>query len=196
MNLNVKLQGQKYNYEKFQGCFCKILRFQRFSGFMELFSIRKIRRICPQHHGPGPPALAHESTDFIKKPVVGFRIDGSDWIKQIGILASNLGRSSPIWWLRRLAPAGGGTGSRSWWRVAAERSGSLDFEFSRSTVVGFWWVLLLRDHSDEGNVFMLTWIGGERQQWGSLAGAYRWWGRPPVKLRLQGCAPRLPWAPF
>jgi hypothetical protein len=33
---------------------------------MELFSLRKIRRICPQHRGPGPPVPAHGSTDFIK----------------------------------------------------------------------------------------------------------------------------------
>jgi hypothetical protein len=55
MDLNVKLQGLKYNYEKVQGYFCKILRFQRFLGFMELFSLRKICRICPQHRGSGPP---------------------------------------------------------------------------------------------------------------------------------------------
>jgi hypothetical protein len=41
MDLNVKLQGLKCNYEKVQGCFCKILRFQRFSGFMELFPLKK-----------------------------------------------------------------------------------------------------------------------------------------------------------
>jgi hypothetical protein len=34
---------------------------------MELFSLRKICRICPQHRGPGPPAPAHGSTDFIKR---------------------------------------------------------------------------------------------------------------------------------
>jgi hypothetical protein len=33
---------------------------------MELFSLRKICRICPRHRGPGPPAPAHRSTDFIK----------------------------------------------------------------------------------------------------------------------------------
>jgi hypothetical protein len=33
---------------------------------MELFSLRKICRICPRHRGPGPPAPAHGSTDFIK----------------------------------------------------------------------------------------------------------------------------------
>jgi hypothetical protein len=67
MDLNVKLQGLKYNYEKVQGCFHKILRFQRFLGFMELFSLRKIHRICPQHRGLGPLASAHGSTDFIKR---------------------------------------------------------------------------------------------------------------------------------
>jgi hypothetical protein len=33
---------------------------------MELFSLRKICRICPQHGGPGPPVPAHGCTDFIK----------------------------------------------------------------------------------------------------------------------------------
>jgi hypothetical protein len=38
---------------------------------MELFSLRKIRRICPQHHGPDPPSPAHGPTDFIKhRPLV------------------------------------------------------------------------------------------------------------------------------
>jgi hypothetical protein len=34
---------------------------------MELFSLRKIRRICPRGSGPGLPASAHGSTDFIKR---------------------------------------------------------------------------------------------------------------------------------
>jgi hypothetical protein len=66
-DLNVKLHGLKYNYENVQGFFYKILRFQRFLGFMELFSLRKIRRICPQGCGSGPPASAHGSMDFIKR---------------------------------------------------------------------------------------------------------------------------------
>jgi hypothetical protein len=41
--------------------------FQRFLGFMELFLLRKIHRICPRGCGPGPPASAHRSTDFIKR---------------------------------------------------------------------------------------------------------------------------------
>jgi hypothetical protein len=62
------------------------------------------------------------------------------------------------------APAGGGTGSHSRWRITAEHGGSLEFEFFRATVVGFWWGLFLWDHSNEGNVFMLTLIDGERQR--------------------------------
>jgi hypothetical protein len=33
---------------------------------MELFSLRKIRGICPRGYGPGPLVLAHGSMDFIK----------------------------------------------------------------------------------------------------------------------------------
>jgi hypothetical protein len=102
----------------------------------------------------------------------------------------------PIRRLRRLAPVGGGIGSRSRWCVAAERGGSPEFEFSRATVVIFWWGLLLRNHIDEGNVFMLTLIGGE------------WQRSPAMVKRLDRClstvrtassdasAPRLARAPF
>jgi hypothetical protein len=74
-----------------------------------------------------------------------------------------LGRSSPIRRLRRLAPTVGGADSRSRWRIVAERGGSPEFEFSQATVVGFRGGLLLWDHNDKGNVFMLTFIGGEQQ---------------------------------
>jgi hypothetical protein len=67
MDLNIKLQGLKYNYKNIQGCFCKIPRFQRFSGFMKLFFLRKIHRIYPRHRGLGPLAPAHGSTDLIKR---------------------------------------------------------------------------------------------------------------------------------
>jgi hypothetical protein len=40
---------------------------------MELFSLRKIHRIWPQHRGPGPPASAHGSTNFIKRRPLAFR---------------------------------------------------------------------------------------------------------------------------
>jgi hypothetical protein len=119
MVLNVKLQGLKYNYKKVQGCFCKILWFRRFSGFMELFSLRKIHRICPRYRGPGPPALAHGSMDFIKHQLL---VTGSTAqikpIEQVSqLLISTVHHWSDGWggWLRpRAAPshARGGT-SRS-----------------------------------------------------------------------------------
>jgi hypothetical protein len=94
MVLNVKLQGLKYNFEKVQGCFCKILRLQRFSRFMELFSLRKICRICPQHCGPDPLSPAHGPTDFIKRRSL---VSGSmAWIES----------SEPVSLLRCLYPIG------------------------------------------------------------------------------------------
>jgi hypothetical protein len=107
MDLNVKLQGLKFNYEKVQGCFCKILR-------LEIKPIEPVSRV----------------------------------------LISVVHRRSDGW---------GGAGSRSRRRIAVEHGGSPEFEFSRATEVGFRWGLLLRDHSDEGNAFMLTLIGGQRQ---------------------------------
>jgi hypothetical protein len=49
----------------------------------------------------------------------------------------------------------------------AEHGGSLEFEFSQATMVGFRWDLLLRDHSNEGNMFMVTLIGGEATEPGN-----------------------------
>jgi hypothetical protein len=66
--------------------------------------------------------------------------------------ASKRGHSSSIRRSRQLALVGGGAGD------------SPEFEFSWATVVGFQWGLLLLDHSNEGNVIMLTIIGGERQR--------------------------------
>jgi hypothetical protein len=39
MDLNVKLDGLKYNFRKVQGCFCKITRRGEFSKLMNYFSI-------------------------------------------------------------------------------------------------------------------------------------------------------------
>jgi hypothetical protein len=97
MDLNVKLQGLKYNFGKVQGYFCKIPRFQRFSGFTDLFSLREIRKICPRDCGPGPPASAHGSTGFIKRrslatgswlliSVVHHRSDGGGGWLQPGVV--------------------------------------------------------------------------------------------------------------
>jgi hypothetical protein len=37
MDLNVKLQGLKHNFEKVQGCFCKITTASEFSLITKLF---------------------------------------------------------------------------------------------------------------------------------------------------------------
>jgi hypothetical protein len=93
-------------------------------------------------------------------PVVDSVICVQDLSPRRGILASNLGRSSLIRWLGWLAPTGGGAGSHSRRRATAERGGSPEFRFSRATVVGFRWGLLLWDHNDEGNLIRLTLIDG------------------------------------
>jgi hypothetical protein len=87
-----------------------------------------------------------------------------DWWLRLNQANWYLGCSSTIWRLMRLAPAGCGARSRLRRRIAAERGGSPELEFSWATVVGFWWGLLLWDHNDEGNVFMLTLTSGERQR--------------------------------
>jgi hypothetical protein len=61
---------------------------------MELFSLRKIRIICPRHHGPGPPTPAHGSTDFIK--CWPLATGSMARIKPIES-ASLLGSLDPIW---------------------------------------------------------------------------------------------------
>jgi hypothetical protein len=112
---------------------------------MELFSLRKIHRICPRGFGPGPPVSAHGSVGFIKRRLLA---TGSR------LLISAVHHRSDGW---------GDVFARGR-RVTAERGGSPEFKFSRATVVGFRWGLFLRDHSDEGNSIMLTLIGGEWQQ--------------------------------
>jgi hypothetical protein len=106
MDLNVKLQGLKYNYEKVQWCFCQILSIQRFSRFMELFSLRKICRICPWHRGQGPPAPAHGSMNFIKCRLLATgstaQIDPSESVSRLLISAVHHrsdGRGGWLWWL-------------------------------------------------------------------------------------------------
>jgi hypothetical protein len=128
------------------------MRFQRFWGFMELFSLRKIHRICPRHRGPGPSVPAHESTNFIKR-----------WSLASG-LTVQIKPSKSVSRLFITDPMAETAGSGRGRRIVAERGSSPEFDFSRATVVGFRWGLLLRDHSDEEDVFILTLIGGERQQ--------------------------------
>jgi hypothetical protein len=157
---------------------------------MELFSLRKIRRICPRHCGPGPAAPAHRSMDFIKH--WSLAMGSTAQIKPIESV-SLLRCLDPIWrWVAigssqpmQESPganptaevAGSGRGRHRLVLagcVTAERGGSPKFEFSRATVVGFRWGLLLRDHSDKGNVFMLTLIGRERPVLVGGEGGLRW----------------------
>jgi hypothetical protein len=57
---------------------------------MELLSLRKICRICPQHRGPDPPSPAHGPTDFMKhRPSVSesmAQIESSESVSLLGCL--------------------------------------------------------------------------------------------------------------
>jgi hypothetical protein len=57
---------------------------------MELFFLRKICRICPQHRGPDPPSPAHGPTDFIKCRLLVSgsmaRIESSESVSLLGCL--------------------------------------------------------------------------------------------------------------
>jgi hypothetical protein len=126
MDLNVKLQWLKYNYEKVQGCFCKIPRFQWFLGFMELFSLRKIHRICPQYSGPGPPAPAHGSTNIIKRrPLVTgsmTQIKPIESVSQLLISVVHRRSDGGGGWLRPESASAHARGSASRPSAAARRS--------------------------------------------------------------------------
>jgi hypothetical protein len=63
MDLYVKLQGPKHNFEKVQGCFCKITRVGELLELMNYFSkgkgVNRVYAAVNQVHGPnshGPPA--------------------------------------------------------------------------------------------------------------------------------------------
>jgi hypothetical protein len=128
MDLNVKLQGLKYNYEKVQGCFCKIPRFQWFLRFMELFSFKKIRRICPRYHGPGPLVPAHGSMDFIKRRslVTGLTTQIKPIKLESWLLISAVHRRSDGWgsWLRPGVALAHAHGGAAWPSTVAHQSSS------------------------------------------------------------------------
>jgi hypothetical protein len=52
MDLNVKLQGLKYNYEKVKGCFYKSTAVQVFFELNKLFFYRKMCRPGACGYGP------------------------------------------------------------------------------------------------------------------------------------------------
>jgi hypothetical protein len=135
MELNIKLHGLKYNYEKVQGYFCKISRFQRFLGFIKLFSLRKIRTICPQHRGPDPPSPTHGPMDFIKRQLLvsglTAQIESSESVSLLGCLDPigrwvAIGSSQPMQESPSVDPMAEAAGSgRGWHRftLAAVRHG-------------------------------------------------------------------------
>jgi hypothetical protein len=57
---------------------------------MKLFSLRKIRIICPQHRGLGPPSPAHGPMDFIKRRLLisgsMAQIESSESVPLLGCL--------------------------------------------------------------------------------------------------------------
>jgi hypothetical protein len=109
---------------------------------MELFSLRKIYRIYPQHRGPDPPSPAHRPTDFIKcRPLVSgstARIESSESVSLLGCLDPigrwvAIGSSQPMQESPGADPtaeaAGSGRGRRRF-MLTAERGGSSKFKFS------------------------------------------------------------------
>jgi hypothetical protein len=109
---------------------------------MELFSLRKMCRICPQHRGPDPPSPAHGPTDFIKRWLLVFgstaRIESSESVSLLGCLDPigrwvAIGSSQPMQESPGADPMAEAAGSGWGWRrlmLMAERGGSLEFEFS------------------------------------------------------------------
>jgi hypothetical protein len=49
MDLNVKLQGSRYNFKKVQGCFCKITCAGDFCNYSNYFSKEKSHEIGPRY---------------------------------------------------------------------------------------------------------------------------------------------------
>jgi hypothetical protein len=66
MELNVKLQGLKHNFEKVRGCLCKISKRQLFSRFIELFFYWKSHRIGLRNSELESMDPAHGPTVSIK----------------------------------------------------------------------------------------------------------------------------------
>jgi hypothetical protein len=141
---------------------------------MELFSLREIYRICPRHRGPGPPAPAHESTDFIKRQSFTSgsttQIESSKPVFQLLILAVH--RWSDGWggWLRPGAAPARARGGAS--RPSAVARRSLSF-------LELWWLVFdvvcsYGITTTRGHMLMLTLIGGERQRSPAMV---RWLGR-------------------
>jgi hypothetical protein len=99
---------------------------------MELFSLRKIRRVCPRGCGPGPLASAHGSTDFIKRRLLASgsmaQIEPSELLSRLLISTVHHRSDDWLWPGVARALARGGASRPS---VAARRSSSfLELQWS------------------------------------------------------------------
>jgi hypothetical protein len=109
---------------------------------MELFSLRKLHRICPHHRGPSPLASAHGSTNFIKRRSLA---SGS---------TTRIESSKPVSRLFNADPtAGSGQGQRRLALAAARRG-----QAQRHARV---WVF-----SSYGDRFSMRFAPTESQRWG------------------------------
>jgi hypothetical protein len=109
---------------------------------MELFPIRKIRRICPRHRGPDPSASAHGSMNFIKRRPLAF-----------GLMAQ-IERSEPLSRLLISAVHHWSDGRGGWLRPGAARHGWA------------WWLTEVWVFSSYGGQFSMRFAPTGSQRWG------------------------------
>jgi hypothetical protein len=123
---------------------------------MELFSLRKIHRICPQGCGPCPPASAQGSTDFIKHRLLASG------------LTAQIEPSEPISWLLLSVVHHRSNGQGGWLRPGAachSRAQQLARVWVFSSYGGRFFIRFAPMGSQwQGERDMLTLIGGERQR--------------------------------
>jgi hypothetical protein len=146
---------------------------------MELFFLRKIRRICPRHRGPGPPASAHGSTNFIKrwslatgsmtriKPIESVSLLGCldpIW-RWVAIDSSQLMQESPSADL--MAEAAGSSRGRH--RLTVSRRGRAR------------WLAGVRVFSSYGGRFLMRFALTGSQRWGERVYANLNWRRAAMK---------------
>jgi hypothetical protein len=92
-------------------------------------------KVCPRGCGPGPPALVHRSTDFIKRRPLASRsmtqIEPSEPVSRLLISAVHHQSDGRGGWLRPGVAQSRACGGASWLSVAAHRSSSF-LELRRS----------------------------------------------------------------
>jgi hypothetical protein len=95
-------------------------------GIYGIIFLKKIRRICPRHCGPGPPVSAHGSTNFIECRSLATRsmaqIDPSETVSRLLISAVHHRSNGRGGWLRLGAVQARARGGASRPSEAAHRS--------------------------------------------------------------------------